>query len=149
MPRGATTQTADALTFEGYLSTQGGGFAYATVGLGDVDLSGTVGIRIGLSSLALSSSSAPLAFEVALTGGSGCCGLSANFAVPATESEGEAAVAYISNNDWIRKRAVWYSSYCGCVTDLSSVTKMSIGLYYQEGAYSLRISSMEADDPRS
>ena len=113
------------------------------------DRSGTVGIRIGLSSLALSSSSAPLAFEVALTGGSGCCGLSANFAVPATESAGEAAVAYISNNDWIRKRAVWYSSYCGCVTDLRQVTNMSIGLYNQEGAYSLRISSMEADDPRS
>jgi len=88
---GSVSVVGSSVFFRGNINTNGGGFAYMTTqGIGSADISQYQGISVELGSLdAATVGNAPVGFEVELEGATGCCGLSAAFAVPITASAGE------------------------------------------------------------
>jgi hypothetical protein len=88
---GSVSVAGSSVFFQGSINTNGGGFAYMTTqGIGSADISQYQGISLELGSLdAATVGNAPVGFEVELEGTTGCCGLSAAFAVPTTASAGE------------------------------------------------------------
>ena len=88
---GSVSVVGSSVFFRGNINTNGGGFAYMTTrGIGSVDISQYQGISLELGSLdAATVGNAPVGFEVELEGTTGCCGLSAAFAVPITASAGD------------------------------------------------------------
>ena len=139
-----TSTSAGGMNWSGFLSTDGGGFVYISCGgMSGLNLQDRAGLLFDLSSLA---GDAPIALQVELEGRQGCCGRAAAFAVPATATAGEAATAFVPLGDF-KQKGPWYApNSCSCTVDLSAVRDVSIGLYYQQGPYSLNLRGITATD---
>ena len=120
---GTVSTAGSTLSFQGTVNTNGGGFVYMSRSVSD--LSQYAGLSLELGSLdAATVGDAPLGFEVELQGASYCCGLSADFAVPATASAGELATAFVPKGDFKSKGVFWAPNTCFCSTSFSSVSTL-------------------------
>ena len=139
-----TSASAGGINWSGFLSTDGGGFVYISrSGMSGLNLQDRTGLLFDLGSLA---GDAPLALQVELEGRQGCCGRAAAIAVPATAMAGEAATAFVPLGD-MKPKGPWYApNSCSCTVALSAVRAVSIGLYYQQGPYSLDLRGITATD---
>jgi len=155
----AECEQGDSLRFSGYLNITDGGFAYTTLRYpSTLDISATAGIRIDLEPMSLDVSSndecfatkAPLGLELEIEAPVyGCCGLSTYFALPASyPAEATPAPQFVPTTSW-QYKTVWYDNVCcndGNDASLDSVNLMSVGLYWQEGPYEVKIDALTAVD---
>lgn len=155
----AECEQGDSLHFYGYLNTTGGGFAYTTLSYPSaLNLSACAGIRIDLAPMALDVNSstqcfatrAPLGLELEIEAPVyGCCGLTTYFALPASyPAEATPVPQYVPATSW-QYKTVWYDDVCcndGNDATLGSVEYLSIGLYWQEGPYDVKIDALTAVD---
>ena len=136
----------DTVTFEGFVNVNGGGFAYVTLFGQAMDLSNEIGIWLSFDTLPISIfGAAPTGFTIELDGGRSCT-MSAAFAVPSTIVS-ETTHAFVPLSYFRPKGAHWdyrpwrtgVPSYCTSArtTSMSSVLRLSFGVYYQQGPFRL------------
>ena len=149
-----TVNVGEAVTFEGTVNTNGGGFAYVTLDGGTVmDISAELGIYLEFDSMSSSAyGAAPVAFQIELEGSQSCT-LTGAFAVPTTALV-ERTHAWVPLLAFAPKGSHWsYSSwntgipsYCtpAATTSFSLVERFAIGNYYQHGPFKLVLYAVEA-----
>ena len=151
---GTVDVSASSITFQGAVDTNGGGFAYVTLGGGGtMDLASEAGVHVEFDTMSSSVyGAAPLAFQIELEGGRSCS-LTGAFAVPTTDTP-ERTHAWVPLADFAPKGNHWdYGSgrsgvpaYCTATrtTSLAAVTRVAIGNYYQHGPFKLTLHALEA-----
>ena len=134
------------IRFEGNVNTYGGGFAYLVLQFSAaLDLSGQSGLLFEYDTLPYSTyGSAPIAVQVSLES-SKRCSLTGAFAIPTTAST-QRTKEWVpfsrfepkgSHWSYSRSRTGVPSSCSGQTTEVSRVTEIHLGIYYQDGPYSL------------
>ena len=134
------------IRFEGNVNTYGGGFAYLVLQFSvALDLSGQSGLLFEYDTLPYSTyGSAPIAVQVSLES-SKRCSLTGAFAIPTTAST-QRTKEWVPFSRFEPKGSHWSysksrtgvpSSCSGQTTDVSRVTEIHLGIYYQDGPYSL------------
>ena len=134
------------IRFEGNVNTYGGGFAYLVLQFSvALDLSGQSGLLFEYDTLPYSTyGSAPIAVQVSLES-SKRCSLTGAFAIPTTAST-QRTKEWVPFSRFEPKGSHWSysssrtgvpSSCSGQTTEVSRVTEIHLGIYYQDGPYSL------------
>ena len=134
------------IRFEGNVNTYGGGFAYLVLQFSAaLDLSGQSGLLFEYDTLPYSTyGSALIAVQVSLES-SKRCSLTGAFAIPTTAST-QRTKEWVpfsrfepkgSHWSYSRSRTGVPSSCSGQTTEVSRVTEIHLGIYYQDGPYSL------------
>ena len=134
------------IRFEGNVNTYGGGFAYLVLQFSvALDLSGQSGLMFEYDTLPYSTyGSAPIAVQVSLES-SKRCSLTGAFAIPTTAST-QRTKEWVPFSRFEPKGSHWSysssrtgvpSSCSGQTTEVSRVTEIHLGIYYQDGPYSL------------
>ena len=134
------------IRLEGNVNTYGGGFAYLVLQFSvALDLSGQSGLLFEYDTLPYSTyGSAPIAVQVSLES-SKRCSLTGAFAIPTTAST-QRTKEWVPFSRFEPKGSHWSysksrtgvpSSCSGQTTDVSRVTEIHLGIYYQDGPYSL------------
>mmetsp|Transcript_42453 Transcript_42453/g.70601 ORF Transcript_42453/g.70601 Transcript_42453/m.70601 type:complete len:397 (+) Transcript_42453:166-1356(+) len=155
--------TCPGVVFDGVINTVGGGFATMSLSHSPpLKLLGAKGVLITVETAQPQMNGfAPTAFELEFGVGEqanvGCCSLTAAFAVPVTAVPMQVSL-YVPFNALTNKGPFWVyfwgaKGFCppslfpfkplGCKTTLDQVRLITVGNYYQAGAYKLKLLAMK------